>query len=282
MPDKAPVILAVDGPPGAGKTSLLARLAPAYGDACVFFTEPNARLAAAPADNSTASHTLWFLRHEQAKTRQIAACARDPRTPLIVCDRNHLGVLAFCHATRAEDSLPYQQALAFHQRHIAPSLPEDMLTVILLVSTRVSLERRGGTAERPLWRQWFSPDLLQRLREFYTDVAPDLCPAPPLVIDTDTADADAVARQVGQLLPPPGTAAPAGTGDTAPVPVDPMFARLYAEAGGLEALGHPLTAPFPYRDGLVQLCQLGALHRDGAGQARLWDPASLPDMAARQ
>jgi len=44
MPDNAPVILAVDGPPGAGKTSLLARIAPAYGDACTFFTECSAAL----------------------------------------------------------------------------------------------------------------------------------------------------------------------------------------------------------------------------------------------
>ena len=286
MPDDAPVILAVDGPPGAGKTSLLGRIAPAWGDACTFFTEPNARLATAvpgPADDSTAGHSRWFLAHEQAKADRIAALARDPLTRLLLCDRNHLGVLAFCHATQADDALPYDQALACYQRNIAPRLPPELKTVILLVSPDVSLQRRGGAAERPRWQQWFSPALLRRLRDFYTDIAPGLCPNPPLVIDTDDLSAADVALKVGRLLPrPPDGSAPPGPlqeGAQAAA-VSPIFAGLYAAAGGLEALGHPLTAPFPYRGGQVQLFQLGALHQDGAGRARLWDPAAAPTQTA--
>jgi len=162
MPDNAPVILAVDGPPGAGKTSLLARIAPAYGDACTFFTEPNARLAGpqpAPENGSSAGLSRWFLRHEQTRAGQVAALSRDPLTRLILCDRNHLGVLAFCHAATAGDALPYDQALACYQQDIAPNLPAELKTVILLVSPDVSLERRGGAAERPRWQPWFSRDL---------------------------------------------------------------------------------------------------------------------------
>jgi hypothetical protein len=95
-----------------------------------------------------------------------------------------------------------------------------------------------------------------------------------------------VARQVQQLLPAPATrnAPPGQPAPSARRPaVDPVFGDLYAEAGGLEALGHPLTAPFPYRRGQVQIFQLGALHQDGNGLARLWDPltAALPGTAAR-
>jgi hypothetical protein len=156
------------------------------------------------------------------------------------------------------------------------------VTVIRLVSPGASLERRGGTAERPRWQQWFSPDLLSRLRDFYTNVAPGLCPNPPLVIDTDGLSTADVARQVRHLLPaPPANAVLASV---QPVTVAPVFAALYAEAGGMEALGHPLTAPFPYRGGHVQLFQLGALHHDGADRARIWDPATatLPETAARR
>jgi thymidylate kinase len=289
MPDNAPVILAVDGPPGAGKTSLLARIAPAYGDACTFFTEPNARLAGplpAPEGGSTADLSRWFLRHEQTRARQVAALSADPLTRLILCDRNHLGVLAFCHATTASDALPYDQALAIYQRDIAPNLPTELKTVILLVSPDVSLERRGGAAERPRWQQWFSRDLLGRLRDFYAGTAPGLCPSPPLVIDTDQLTPAGVAQQVQQLLPGPaaGSPPPGQSPPSAQRPaVDPVFGDLYAEAGGLEALGHPLTAPFPYRGGHVQIFQLGALYQDSNGQARLWDPltAALPGTAAR-
>jgi hypothetical protein len=65
--------------------------------------------------------------------------------------------------------------------------------------------------------------------------------------------------------------------------VAPVFGDLYAAAGGLEALGHPLTTPFPYRGGQVQIFQLGALHQDSNGQARLRDPltAAQPVKAAR-
>ncbi|MGH3124239.1 MAG: hypothetical protein ACRDOI_05650 [Trebonia sp.] len=288
MPESAPAILAVDGPPGAGKTSLLARLVPAYGDACVFFTEPNARLATAvpgPAGESTASHSRWFLTHEQARAAQVAVLARDPLTRLMLCDRNHLGVLAFCHATQASDALPYDQALACYQRTIAPHLPPDLMTVILLVGPGVSLERRGVTAERARWQQWFSPSLLSRLRDFYTTIAPGLCPNPPLLIDTDELTPADVAQRAGQLLPRlPGRSTTPDLHHEAArtVAVAPVFAGLYADVGGLEALGHPLTTPFPYRGGHVQLFQLGALHQDRAGCARLWDPvtAAVPQPAA--
>jgi thymidylate kinase len=276
MPDNPPVIIAVDGPPGAGKTSLLARLAPAYGDACTLFTEPNARLASTangPAGDSTAGLSRWFLAREQARAAQIAALSRDPLTQLVLCDRNHLGVLAYCYAVQASDALPYDQALACYQQAIAPHLPPSLQTVILLVSPGTSLKRRGGAAERPRWQQWFSPALLGRLRDFYTDIAPGLCPNPPLVIDTDNLTPADVTRQVAPLLPSPP--ADPGTSSAQPLTTAPVFAGLYAQAGGLEALGHPLTAPFPYRGGQVQLFQLGALHHDSTGRTRIWDPLAV-------
>jgi len=95
-----------------------------------------------------------------------------------------------------------------------------------------------------------------------------------------------VAQQVQQLLPGPAAGSPPPgqlpPGAQRPA-VDPVFGDLYAEAGGLEALGHPLTAPYPYRGGKVQMFQLGALYQDRNRQARLWDPltAALPGTAAR-
>ena len=137
-------------------------------------------------------------------------------------------------------------------------------------------DRQGGSAELPRWAQWFSPELLHWLHEFYVHLAPDLCPNPPLVINTDELTATEVYDQVTAMLAdaglPVATAPPVDLwpGADRP-PLDASFTDLYEELGGLETFGHPLTSPFPHRGGHVQLCQLGALHRDAAGDVRLWD-----------
>lgn len=284
-------VLVLDGPPGAGKTSLLARIAPVLGDECLWFTEPNARLVCglrAPVHPSTAGHSLWFLRHELDKARAAARLTDDPATRLLIFDRNHLGALAYCWATRADDSLPYRTAREFYARHIAPVLPAHVLTAILLVRPAESLTRRGNVAERPRWKQWFDHGLLNRLYTFYTDIAPTLCPAPPRIITTDGASPDTVLAQISDLLTGAGyasiaaklTAAATAPQTGARPPLDLRFRAIYDKLGGLESFGHPFTAPISHRGGTVQICQLGALHRDPAGHTGLWDLLADPVQGA--
>lgn len=283
MANRAPVLV-LDGPPGAGKTSLLARMVCALGDESMWFTEPNARLAtglAAPVHPSPAGHTLWFLRHELDKARAMRHLAADPDTRLLISDRNHLGALAYCYATRAEDSLPYRTARDFYARRIAPELPETVLTAILLVSPDQSLNRRGNVAELPRWKQWFDAGLLERLHTFYVEIAPTLCPTPPAIINTDGATPEAVLAQVAGVLADSGLDQTARRlTAAAPSPARPPladeFSEAYTELGGLEAFGHPFTPSIAYRGSTVQLCQLGALHRDPSGRTRLWNPLTAP------
>lgn len=267
------VALALEGPPGAGKTTLLGALVPALGDDVLFFTEPNIKLSSGTGTRlhqASAAQTLWYLRQERARAQAL----RTTDSPVVVCDRNHLGVLAYAFAARREATLPYRAAVAYYRRHIAPlySTPVPLRTVILLVNVATSLQRRGGRPAHPRWRQWYDPGLLERLTEFYTEHAPDLCPHPPLVIDTTPLATSAVIsalvgelRAAGADVPVRLTAAP-----TDPT-VDVRFAAYHRELGGAAVLGGTVTDAFAYRGGLMQIFQLAALVQHH-GRTRLWNP----------
>ncbi len=278
-----PTILAIEGPPGAGKTTLLGALVPALLDRALFFPEPN--IKARPVGSTrpqitTASETLWYLRQEKCRAQALrrtgsTAQHADPLTDahMVVCDRNHLGVLAYTWAARRSDGLPYAKAVAYYQRHIAPLYTEaDQRTVILQVSAGASLERRGGLPSHPRWRQWYDRGLLERLAEFYIDKAPALCPQPPLIIQTDPLTPETVLSLVAEELSTHGATLHVTPTAAPPQPaVDDRFTDQHAALGGTAALGEPITAAFAYRGGLMQMFQLASLFRSD-GHTRLWDP----------
>ncbi|WP_067181524.1 AAA family ATPase [Microtetraspora niveoalba] len=268
------VMLALEGPPGAGKTTLLGALVPALGDTALFFSEPNITLGGetTPVHASTAQETLWYLRQEKARAQALRDAALAD-TNVVVCDRNHLGVLAYTWAARQRDAFPYKKALAYFRRHIAPLYDGSKLrTVILLVSVDASLERRGGRPAHRWLRQWYDPGLLGRMAEFYTEHSRALCPNPPLVIDTDPLDPAAVLSVVAGELRAAGALLPAHI-PTAPgqPDVDARFADFYAESGGRDLFGRTVTDAFAYRGGLMQMFQLAALTQVD-GHTSLWNP----------
>lgn len=270
------VELVLEGPPGAGKTTLLGTLVPALGDTCLFFSEPNVKLTGGPSSpisTAAAAHTLWYLRQEKTRARILPDWAASHGASVVVSDRNHLGVLAYCYATRRDDALPYGKARDYYQRHIAPlHYGSGLRTVILLVSVSASLHRRGGQPAHPRWRQWYDPGLLERMREFYLEHAPALCPNLPMVIDTDPLDHAAVLGAVAAELAAAGAAIPTGLAPAKAQPgVDERFFATYDRFGGSSMLGGPVTGAFAYRGGQMQMFELASLHKT-AGLTALWDP----------
>lgn len=275
-------MLALEGVPGSGKTTLFTALVRALTHDCLYFCEPNPTLAAqdphatAPASDSPADLTDWYLAHEAAR---LAAAPADTAC-LRLLDRNHLGVLAFTYAFRGENATSFDTARTAYAATIAPRLPPDARTAILLASPDTSLKRRGDHPELPRWELWFDRGLLERLHTFYTEIAPELCPTPPLVIDTEHLTPDQVWARLAATWPDlrlptlPTRPAPERPG------VDPAFTALHHALGGLGVLGHPASAAFAYRGGLTQLFQLGALHRAPSGEVSVWQPAGAHHGAA--
>ncbi|MEU8268277.1 AAA family ATPase [Sphaerisporangium sp. NPDC049002] len=273
-----PIALALEGPPGAGKTTLLGALVPTLGDSALFFSEPNIKLSSGtgtPVHSAPAAHTLWYLRQERARAAALRARDLTACSDVVVCDRNHLGVLAYTWASRREATLPYSKAVAYYRRHIEPLYDSGLRTVILLVSVTASLERRGGRPAHPRWRQWYERGLLERMSEFYTEHAPSLCPHPPLVIDTDRLTLSAVLSAVADELRTAGATVPAHP-PTAPAKpgVDARFGGFYRKLGGSAVLGGTVTDAFAYRGGLMQMFQLASLIQLH-GLTRLWNPLNV-------
>ena len=253
-------MLVLEGPPGAGKTIALASLVRSLGDRCAFFTEPclaleNPQLyAAGDADQ----HIQWHLQHELLRYRRITSLAAPAE--VVVCDRNHLGALAYVYATHGSGSVRYQAARATYLREIAPTVPHDLDTVILLVSVEASLARRGGSAELPRWAHWYDSEVLCRLREFYLQHAAALCPRQPIVIDTDPLSLAQTVGEVARLLRTDGLDIGTLTLPEAQRSVvDPQLRSEYFASGGLAVLGHPVTPAFTHQFHRIQMCEHGVL-----------------------
>jgi deoxyadenosine/deoxycytidine kinase len=160
----APAYIAIEGPIGVGKTSLVARLAETFGAEAVyeeaeanpflprFYREP--REAALPTQ-------LSFL---FSRARKLAALAQpDMFRPARIADFILEKDLLFAGLTLDDAELAL-----YHEvyRRVAPEAPAPDLVIYLQAPVEVLLQRissRGRDYERPIAR-----DYLERVAEAYT------------------------------------------------------------------------------------------------------------------
>lgn len=255
--------LVLEGPPGAGKTTAFAALVRGLGDRCHFFPEPCLALhdSVLQSAGSRAWQTAWYLAEQRRQYRCLAFAQAEE--PVMLWDRNHLGVLAYAYADESPDGMPYQVTRERFLRAVEPTVPRELQSVILLVSPTVSLARRGGRPELPRWKRWYDRTFLERLRDFYVRHAAEFCPVPPVVVDTDGLSTLKVLDILTARLAVSGVTLETRRPPIPPQPpLAPMFAHPYERAGGFGVLGRPVTDAFVHHGRHVQLFEHGALSVD--------------------
>lgn len=160
-------MIAIDGMPGAGKTTVLHRLQDALPNQVVVFPE-----AQPPDDPRPDAETARYLLAE-ARDRLDAARRLQQARPglLVVSDRCHIGVLAYRYALMATGQAPRQdfdRALELSDRLglTAPEAHDRIL--VLLVDPDESVARRATYAHDDRYRLWFNPGFLTAYHHFLT------------------------------------------------------------------------------------------------------------------
>lgn len=192
----APAYIAVEGPIGVGKTSLVKRLADSFGGEAVleeaeanpflprFYREP--REAALPTQLS-----FLFLR---ARTLEALAQS-DMFQPARIADFILEKDLLF-----AELTLDDAELKLYHEvyRRVSPEAPRPDLVIYLQAPVDVLLERiakRGRDYERPVTR-----DYLQRVAEAYTRFFHHYTRSRLLIVNAATVDLVNGDRDYNRLL----------------------------------------------------------------------------------
>jgi thymidylate kinase len=204
-------VIAIDGMPGAGKTTALSRLRNALPNHLVLFPEAQPPEGPLP-DAATARYLL-----SQAQGRLADARRLQQSRPglLIVSDRCHIGVLAYRYALMATGQGPQQDfdhalELAHQFGLTAPGAHARVL--VLLIDPTESVARRRAYAHDERYRLWFDPLFLDAYHHFLAHLDTWLAPESFTTQDVTTTSAWAALLSAlpphltARLTPTPATA----------------------------------------------------------------------------
>lgn len=184
-------VIAIEGMAGAGKTTVLLRLAYEYEGACLLLPElnpePDAPWGNDPLDIKGAMfHKLWLERVE-------AMNAFENRGLCLLLDRSYLSNLAFIYGV---DTLLGTNAYPQAKQRLMSDFASDFSSLIVLdVSSETCLARRALAGDRIPW-PWSEPVFLEALRDFYKTEVPQITSGPIIYIETDSLTEEQVYAKV--------------------------------------------------------------------------------------
>lgn len=185
-------LLVVEGLPGAGKTSAIARVC--HLTDSIVLPELDHVVEAPDRDNCEWDELQrWYVERERGRQAVLHSLLQQGRS--VIQDRCVLSTLAFAYAESGESSVERtRQTAALLAGTPAFTLPDTLL--LMYVDIEVSLQRRESFRGSATYRTWFDRHFLQRLDEYYRLVVPHLLPCPTITLDTTFASPSAVAALV--------------------------------------------------------------------------------------
>ncbi|MFC1418750.1 hypothetical protein [Streptacidiphilus cavernicola] len=163
-------MIALDGMPGAGKTTLMLRLADAIPDQAVVFPE------AQPTNGqlSAADSTRYMLDQARDRIREAQRLQQQRPDLAVLSDRCHIGVLAYRFALMESGQGPasaFDQALDIVDEYALNAPTAHSRVLVLTVSPEESVRRRHAHAADERHRLWFDPGFLAAYHYFLTHLA---------------------------------------------------------------------------------------------------------------
>lgn len=188
--------IAVEGMPGAGKSTSLLDLISEFSDRCVLFSETNPEPNSEWQDFSASDQGDIF--HKIWTTRMHLADALSEKVPCLLFDRSYYSNLAYKYASDKYCGTHfYDEYIEIFNKDLRDK--QFSIIILLDVSPEIGLSRRyqlGDTISFP----WTEVDFLKEFQNFYAKELNKFAICPTVTINTDNLSPSEVKSRIREEI----------------------------------------------------------------------------------
>jgi thymidylate kinase len=188
--------IAIEGMPGAGKSTSLLDLISEFSDRCILFSEtnpePNSEWQGfSPSDQGDIFHQIWT-------TRMDLAIALSEKVPCLLFDRSYYSNLAYKYASdRHCGTNFYDEYIKIFNNDLRDK--QFSLIILLDVSPEIGLLRRHQLGDMITF-PWSEIGFLEELRRFYTEELIQFATCPIVTINTNNLSSSEVKSRIREEI----------------------------------------------------------------------------------
>lgn len=188
--------IAIEGMPGAGKSTSLLELISEFSDRCILFSETNPEPNSEWQDFSASDQGDIF--HRMWTTRMRCADALAERVPCLLFDRSYYSNLAYKYASdRYCGTNFYSDYIEIFNRDLRDK--QFSLIILLDVAPEIGLLRRHQLGDLIAF-PWTEIGFLNEFRKFYTQELAKYAKCPIVTINTDNLSPSEVKSRIREEL----------------------------------------------------------------------------------